>query len=377
MIKSFGYTTLLWLLFVLCYSRSNAAVYSYSGTLEKLPIYLSINFAKEEISATYFYKNKLVNIDLVGKRKNDFLYLSNDFGLEDEESIAAIETFKLKWNPKICTGTWTKGSRVLKVNLKALTAKELSHPKHLNNPYIQASGLNDLNKIKTGLFRLKSLDSVTYEAGIKVRHFREVNTGLTFFRVDSGYTQPQLVQINQFLESIHLDYFFEVLSCRSYSRYEVYFDVAPYRIFFNSEWMAFGLMGSFYCGGAHPDELTQTINFHIPSGKDCSLSEILNQFSSLDSDTHSEIFSEEVLAYFKQIKPDYFTETTDSQDMECEYNRPELWNLEMSAILQENGILLVPTMEHYRGFCNWPDWSFVPYKVIATHIDPRFKSIVH
>lgn len=356
------------------------STYSFAGKIDRFPIYLSVSFDGNDISGTYFYKNQLVNIDLTGKMKEKTLYLSNDFDLNEDES--KIEVFKLNWNTKNCSGTWTKNKKVLKVTLSSIPLSELNNTKLMNNPYLINNNFSDLNKVKIGLFRLTKLDSVIQVNGRNLSFFRETHTEIDLFRVDDGYAPTDLKVINQFLESQHIAHFLGFLDCKSYSNYEVYYEFSYQDISFNKDWFNYATVGSYFCGGAHPDEYMESINFHIPSKKSLSMEEIILDIGIEDETFNNSTFNKIVVSYFKRTNPAYFNEevlpedgSKENIDDECEYYRPELYALPISGVATKDGFLLFPHFEHFRGFCNWPEWCIVPYEELSGLIPEKYQSI--
>lgn len=356
--------------------------YSFAGKIDKFPIYLSVSFDGNSISGSYFYKNQLVNIDLTGKMKDKILYLSNDFDMNDEENT--IEVFKLNWNTKNSNGTWTKNKKVLKVTLSPIPDSELNPTKLKNNPFLNATAYNPLTRVKIGLFKLAKIDTMLQIDGRNLSYFKETHSNIQLFRVDNGYSATELNSINQFLESKHIDHFLGYLDCKSYSRYEVYYDFNYDQIRFNKEWFCFATIGSYYCGGAHPDEYMESVNFHIPSKRNYKLDELIHDIEISDETYGNSMFNKIVVQYFKKNNPEYFSEDEKSDDESeenidnaCEYYRPELYTLSISAVATKDGFMLFPYFEHYRGFCNWPSWCVIPYSELNTLIPEKFKTITH
>lgn len=382
MVIKFSYTkTLLFWFGILVSGQVLANEYFFSGTIGKYPVYLNLDVENESVSAYYFYENKLIDIYLTGKIKGSVLYLTTDFGLRDKEDPA--EVFKLNWNPEKCSGTWTKGAKTLKVNLTAVPDSDPKNARCERNPYIRDNHYPSASRAKIELFRLKALDSVRTVNGKLVRYFEETHTGMILYRVDGGYEKDQLIRVNQFLEALHVSYFLSALECGSYSETPVYFDISARHIHFNPEWMCFAVTGSYYCGGAHPDKFSDVINFSVSSGKNYTLEDLIaTPVTTSDTNMNSN-FSEIVLDYFREKYPDFFNFTEEDKndpnialDMECEYNRPELWSLEyLQGVAIPTGFYLIPAFEHFRSYCNWPDWSVIPYSQLESLIKPEFKSI--
>lgn len=377
-IKFSFWKTLLFWIGILVSGQSLAKDYFFSGTVGKYPVYMSLDIENETVSAFYFYKNKLIDIYLVGKMKGSVLYLTTDFGLEDQS-----EVFKLTWNSKKCNGTWTKGGKTLKVNLTAVPDSDPKNSRCERNTFIRDNHYPLVSRAKIELFQLKALDSTRTVSGKLIRYFEEVHTGMILFRVDDGYTNEELMRMNQFLEALHVSYFLSALECSSYSETPIYFDISARHIHFNPEWMCFAVTGSYYCGGAHPDEFSDVVNFSIISGKNHKLEDfITDQTIANDTNLNSK-FNELVLNYFGEKHPELFNVTEESKndpgialDLECEYNRPELWSFEyLQGVATPTGFYLIPGFEHFRSYCNWPDWSFIPYSQLESLIKPEFKSI--
>lgn len=380
MLPFFKKSLIVFFFFGLNFTALADNTYSFAGKIDKFPIYLSVSFEGSSISGVYFYKNQLVNIDLTGKMKDKTLYLSNDFDMNEEES--KIEVFKLNWNTKSCNGTWTKNKKVFKVNLTPVSEADKNPLKLKNNPYLNPSQYSILSRVKIGLFKLAKLDTINQIDGRNLTFFRETHTDVDLFRVENGYSAEELVSINQFLEAKHIEHFLGFLDCKSYSRYEVYYDFSYQDISFGKEWFTYATIGSYYCGGAHPDEYMESVNYHIPSKRSFSLEDIISDVKIADEVYSNSTFNKLVVDYFKRTQPDYFNTTSNPDDGSeenseeaCEYSRPELYTLSISAVATKDGFVLYPYFEHYRGFCNWPSWCIVPYSEIGQLIPEKFKSI--
>lgn len=355
--------------------------YSFAGKIDKFPIYMEVSIDGNSISGAYFYKNQLVNIPLTGRFQGKTLYLTNDFEVGEAEE--KIEVFKLNWNTKSCTGSWIKNKKTLKVNLNPIPAAELNPAKINTNPFLKASEYSALNRVKIGLFKLTKIDSILQVDGRTLCFFKETHSQIQLFRVDNGYSPDELTGINAFLEFKHISHYLGYLECKSYSMYEVYYEFSYEDINFSKEWFTFATIGSYYCGGAHPDEYMEAVNYHIPSKKNFELEDIIQDIPTSDETLNNSTFTKQVIAYFERTHPEYFdrsvsNENSDSENMddECEYNRPELYTVSISGVATKDGFVLFPYFEHYRGFCNWPSWCVVPYTELANLIPASKQSIM-
>lgn len=363
------------LLFCIFLALSSGSLFgqphSFSGTIGKYPIYLQFTLNGSNAEGYYFYKNKLIDIPLSGTYKGGLitLNLSDKYG----NSVEIPETFKFKWTNNAIEGTWTRKEKTTPLKLKPLTPKETGSPK-CSNPHLLASEqvIDDLTKVKIGLFKLKETDTLRKINGINVRYFRETTTGIELFRIDSGLVAAKLKDANAYLECIQILEFLESLNCASYSLQGSDFNYSISKLTVSADFMCFSVFKTFYCGGAHPNEENYGFNYDLSSKEKISFSDFLLPGKE-------EAFDDRVYRYLAKINPELFdkNELAMSSNVytDCQYHQKELWQIAYcDFVLTSEGIELLPSFPHFAAFCLDPGWAVVPYSELKDLIKPEYYS---
>jgi hypothetical protein len=367
-LKSFSQKTRLIFLFLFFtgFNQIHGQTHSFSGTIGKYPIYIEFTLDGSKVEGYYFYKNKLIDIGFSGAYKAGVITAKTTDGFG--EVVENPEIFKFKWPNKTPIGTWTNKGKTSELKLLPLTAKETSSPKW-DNSYLaqQMSDISNLKKVKIGLFKLKEDGQPRIINRVKVRYFTEVNSGLTFFRIDSGFVANKLNDMNSYLEFFHISEFLGSLDCGSYSSYgsDYNFDVSNITV--SNDLICFSVFATFYCGGAHPDEVNFGMNYDLKTRSKINSEDYLISGKE-------EAFQQLVLAYFTKTYPGYFDPERPDDDMECEYNNPELWTTDCSFTFTDEGLKLHPSFAHYKAPCLDPEWAVVPYSELKELIKPEYYS---
>lgn len=346
------------------FSKSFSQINSFSGTIGKYPIYIQFTLKGTTVEGYYFYKNKLVDISLSGNYKAGLITLmSKDIYGETAENP---EVFKFKWPNKLLEGTWTHQGKSLPFKFVALTPKETNSPK-CSNPYFkkEAYVTNDLTKVKIGLFKLKQDGPVTTVNQVKIRPFTEVLTGISLFRIDSGLVAEKQKDANLYLEYLQLSEFLTSLECASSSASGADYNFNVSNITVSDDLMCFSVFLVFYCGGAHPGESSYGINYNLNTRQRIEASDYLKPGKEKE-------FEERILAYLAKENPGYFGGDIPDDEMECEYNNPELWTSDCNFVFTADGVRLLPLFPHYKAPCLDPEWSVIPYSVLKDLVKPEY-----
>ncbi len=367
-LKSYSKRKLLlcFCLFLFSSIRIFGQAHSFSGSIGKYPVYIQFTLEGTKVEGYYFYKNKLIDIYFSGTYKAGLITFKTTDALGDE--IENPETFKFKWPNKAPVGTWTNKGKTSELKLLPLTVKETSSPKW-NNSYLvqQMSEISNLQKVKIGLFKLKEDGQPRIINRVKVRYFTEVHSELTFFRIDSGLVANKLNDMNSYLEYFHVSEFLGSLDCGSYSSYGTDYGFDVSNITISNDLICFSVFATFYCGGAHPDEVNYGVNFNLSTHKAIASDDYLLAGKN-------ELFQEQVISYLSKTNPGYFDSEMSEDDMGCEYNSPELWTTDCSFTFTDEGLKLHPSFAHYKAPCLDPEWAVVPYSELKDLIKPEYYS---
>lgn len=368
-LKSFSKRKLLlsFFLFMTCSTKIWGQTHSFSGTIGKYPIYLQFTLEGSNVEGTYFYKNKLINISLSGNYKSGVIILNSKDAYGDTPKNP--EVFKFKWPNKVLEGTWTYKGKSTPLKLAALTSKETDNPK-CSNPYFKKETSSDLTKVKVGLFKLKEDGPVRIVNQVKIRQFKEVLTGISLFRIDSGLVSEKQKDANFYLEYLHLSEFLSSLECTSSSTFgsDYIFDAS--NIMISNDLVCFSVFVAYFCGGAHPEESSYGVNFNLNTHKKAESSDYLLPGKEA-------AFEERIFTYLSKKNPGYFDGEMVDDDMECEYNNPELWTADCNFVFTAWGVRLFPSFPHYKAPCLEPEWSIIPYSELKDLIKPEYRRILN
>ncbi len=356
-------------LFMACSAKIWGQTNSLSGTIGKYPIYLQFTLEGSNAEGTYFYKNKLINISLSGNYKSGFITLtSKDVYGEIPENP---EVFKFKWPNKVLEGTWTHKGKSMPLKLATLTSKETGSPK-CSNPYFKkdASSANDLIKVKAGLFKLKEDGPARIVNQVKIRQFKEVLTGISLFRIDSGLVAEKQKDANFYLEYLHLSEFLTSLECSSNSAFGSDYSFDASNITISNDLVCFSAFAAYFCGGAYPYESSYGINFNLNTHKKTEPGDYLLPGKEAE-------FEERVFSYLSKENPGYFEGEMPDDDMECEYNNQELWTFDCNFVFTTSGVRLLPSFPHYKAPCLDPEWSVIPYSELKDLMKPEYGRILN
>lgn len=362
------------LLSLLVSSLAPAQPLMYKGTVGKLPINLQLSPDGADLSGTYFYQKTIIEIPFNGTKKGTAVELTTYSDMEEDASKS--EHFHLKAAGTGFKGTWVKNGKTLPVVLTQLTAAELKCPRIENNPLLQTMEREPISEVKINLFRLKSLDSISYVDHVKLRFFRETHTNLDLFRIDSGLPQAQLDFANQLLERVHIQQYLGYGECSFGGiNFEYGFSTSDYCI--TPGFMSFLVSGGEYCGGAHPNYYSYAVNADLDQKK-----ELLNtDFFIPIADSTAEVqvattsltnWQLLLMEHFRHTNPEEmaYDENSDVYD-DCGYGNPDVWEYVGDYMITHEGLRVLMTFPHALTPCNDPDWAVIPYSAARKYLKPE------
>jgi hypothetical protein len=299
----------------------------YQGTIGSFPIVMMIEYdasnKTEPYAASYFYKKQKRDIELSGKLVNGLITIS----LKDENN-KILETFSLKKTDNALQGTWKSGSKTLNVLLTKVTNIEAIPQRSIHLPNIK-EGREVYSYLKIAEMVLKKVDSTSQFMNHKLSWWTEPKSKITFFRVESGYSEDILKKINSFLEEKQFEYLDNYYSCETKPKDEIdYFaDMTP--TFLDDKYLSFYINSGYYCGGAHPDSEHYDYTFDVKNNLKTLTLEDFIYFKEgkppiQDSDTwmnyRTEVFGLKLLQILKKLFPKDI-----KQDTDCESIEPSDW----------------------------------------------------
>jgi hypothetical protein len=322
----------------------------FEGTVGAAPVVMSLDVSGDSADGNYFYRGKWFDIDLSGDVQKGVLHL---------ESRATGDKLVLKPSGGGYAGTLT-------------TAKHKTVPVKLRAVGVQAGDnapsdeLNLYEQIRVSGLALKPEKTETI-AGKTIRWHVEPASGISLFRLESGYPAPVMEAINKSLAQIQwqeASAFFGCLGSEGGPGMEIKMGGRP---FFSEARASFVLNENWDCAGAaHPDFGLEGHVFDAHTGKELSLDELLKfgkgPVPKKDSDPwydyRSKTFAPAVVAILKRLYPKQMKKPM--EDDGCDYTDPEVWSFP-SYHLTEKGLYLGAGFARVARSCDNPEWSVIPY----------------
>jgi hypothetical protein len=277
---------------------------TYEGTIGKYQIFLELDIESnnDRPTAFYFYKSQLKNIALDGTYNNSELVLFEKFSKKEDKK----ELFVLSIEGDRILGTWQNDANELKVEL-IKTTKNIENYKLQNIAFVR--------------------DSITTHSTKELVWFTEKHSKKALFRVGNGFTKAEHEFMNHKLDSIHTRFAIIGLEC-SWADLSIKIELV------SNQYISFSEFSSIYCGGAHPNHITDGYNFDYKN--------------KLELDKLTDIYPN--LDHYKLLKKKY--ENDQEQQIECEYftDREELWDY-YSWVLTKDGITITPSYPHAMTPC--------------------------
>lgn len=354
--------------------RADSDTQVYTGNLGKMPIVLEVNLNSGE--GRYFYQKYRQDLTLSGTREGELLVMSEG-GDEDEHR----PIFRLQLKPQGWSGEWTNAKgKVLKVELQParlapLTGDTLPYLTQLHDklPYefLRLQGLK-LSKGQTENFM-----------GYTLQWWSEPLSGVQLFEVVSGYSVQVRQRINQRLMARFWQGVGDMLGCTVDGRPGSYSQTSQ-PVFMSQSVMSAFTSTDFYCGGLHPNQDNETLNFDAKTGRVLTLDDVLwvgqgkpahfeegtDEYSSQPYPTYSEYRTKELAPWLvAQLLKRYPKEMTIKPAIEegdCIYNDDQPWGYPLWHFT-ENGLKLEPSFIHAAAVCRDTAWSVLPYSLVKQH----------
>ena len=277
---------------------------TYEGKIGKYPIFLELDMDYDDnrVTAFYFYKSQLKNINLEGTYDNSEITLFEKFSIKEEKKELFLLSIK---NNKI-VGTWQNKGKELNVKLRPTT-----------------TNFEEFKLLKLEFIR----DSIATYDKKELVWFTEKYSKKTLFRLGNGFTNSQREFLNQKLDSIHTNYAIIGLECD-------WADINTEIELVSNQYISFSEYSNIYCGGAHPSYNTLGYNF--------------DYINKIQLYKLTDIYPK--LNHFQLLKKKYDNDS--EQQVECEYfnQGEELWEY-CSWVLTKEGITITPSFPHAMKPC--------------------------
>lgn len=212
------------------------------------------------------------------------------------------------------------------------------------------------------------------EGRFLLRDWREPVSGITLFRIETGYSTSILDMLNSALERQHRDRATEWKDCKGYEGASGV-DISEARsVYLSEDFVSYAWLSSWSCAGtAHPDFGTQGFTFDARTGRELTLEDVLylgvppqpHPGTSAFYDYRSNVFAPQIVELFKRLYPaDMAGAEGEAEDDRCDYADPSVWD-HPSWYLTEKGLYLGAYFARAQRPCDEPDWSIVPWDELA------------
>lgn len=346
-------------------AASNDGTSVYIGTVGKAAVVVELQTSESDVWGRYFYRKHRLDIPLSGTVKGDEVQLA---------ASSTGDALTLRKDARGFAGSMTNNDgKKFPVTL-ALADPHRDRDEQVSEllpnldlyDNLQLSGL----KLERG--------AVSTQNGRTLRAFREPVSGISLFRIESGYPTYALVRLNQHLERQHWKEVSAWFSCPGFEGASG-MDISEVSAsWFSDGYVSYAWSSSWSCAGtAHPDFGTQGHSYDARTGRELDLDDILPigdaPIPARDSDAwyayRSEVFGPAVVKLLRKLHPgDMPVEAarpSDDSD-ECDYGDPEVWNFP-SWYLTKDGLYLGAIFARVNRACDSPEWSVIPWSELPAH----------
>lgn len=347
------------------------------GKIGAYPVIMELNSFDDTVAyARYFYESKRKDIELNGTIGKDGSIAVVCYNNYEQEFDSKSEKLELKKTKNGYAGTWSTTQKTLPVNLYSFSVDSIKNP---------FSGYHYVGKLKTespldyvrmaGLQFIK--DSVDKRNGHYLDWYHEKYSNTQLFRLRKEVMTEALEKINEQLQEAQLEYSSNALTCTSPIGETEYYQSIDH-IFLNDDVLSVNIFTSYYCGGAHPDFGSSSLNFNLSTGVVLKLDDVLwfgktktfEQDSGEEYDYRDSVFAPKIVALLQQLYPEEMKPTDD--DDECNYADPEVWEFP-NWYFTDKGLYLGATFARYARSCDEPEWSVIPYRIVRKFKNPSLK----
>lgn len=351
---------------------------TYTGMLGKMPIVLEVSADGSE--GRYFYQKYRKDLVLSGTKEGETLVLEE--GDQRYGEYKPFPTIRLQPESNGFSGEWVspKG-KVLKIqlqpaNLPPVPAETLPYLVRLHDKapyeYLRLQGMK-LIQGKTETFM-----------GYTLQWWREPQSNAELFEVISGYSAEERQQINQQLMGRLWREVVGYYGC--FANYaDAYYSQISQPLWMTPSVMSVRVSAEYFCGGAYPDQINDSINFDTKTGKSLTLEDVLwvgqgkplhyeedydvynssSESSTAYSDYRNKELAPWLVAQLLKLYPTEMTTTPEGEN-DCGYNDDYPWHYPR-WYFTEKGIKLEPSFPHVAAVCQNIGWGVLPYKLVKQH----------
>jgi|GEM_PF-1304776 len=366
---------ILWLLFFLAgHTWAKQADLVFSGTIGKYPIVMKITLDDSECGGEYFYESSKRDIEIVGVKKGGSYYLVNLRRNYDRGTDDTTESFALTaaGNGKL-KGTWTQRNKKMDVVLRPLDVAAIVHP-YASYTAVKAQKRNDPYAYKRSSLYAIVRDSSVQKGSFKLDYFHVDKTGVHMFTIAAGLDAAAAAKINEQLKDVLITFADAAYSCTAPDGSGSFdFDITG--CFLTPQLVSVIYHLGYDCGGVHPDDAEEALNFNAVTGEALELEDVLHLAGPPPTDKNGsdfaayrdDVYVPKLMALLKKLFPKFMV----SKD-NCDYATPEVWTFPKWYFTQK-GIQIDPDFPHVSAECGYPDWSEIPYSELRKYLDPAKK----
>ncbi|QVW22070.1 hypothetical protein KJF94_19595 [Pseudomonas hormoni] len=351
---------------------------TYTGMLGKMPIVLEVSADGSE--GRYFYQKYRKDLVLSGTKEGETLVLEE--GDHRYGEYKPLPTIRLQPESNGWSGEWVspKG-KVLKVqlqpaNLPPVPADTLPYLVRLHDKapyeYLRLQGMK-LIQGKTETFM-----------GYTLQWWSEPQSNAELFEVISGYSAEERQRINQQLMGRLWREVVGYYGC--FANYaDAYYSQISQPLWMTPSVMSVRVSTEYFCGGAYPDQVNDSINFDTKTGKSLTLEDVLwvgqgkplhyeenydvynssSESSTAYSDYRNKELAPWLVAQLLKLYPTEMTTTPEGEN-DCGYNDDYPWHYP-GWYFTEKGIKLEPSFPHVAAVCQNIGWGVLPYNLVKQH----------
>ncbi|WP_374527643.1 hypothetical protein [Novosphingobium sp.] len=330
-----------------------------TGTVGAARVVLELEGSDEDVMGRYFYRKYRLDIGLGGRWSGDRLIL---------ESRSSGDRLVLRREGAQLAGALTtKAGRTLPVRLApAPLAAGLSAEMGDLAPY-ERHQLAELSLVP---------GTIRHDGERTLRDWREPVSGITLFRIESGYPAPVLARINAALARQQWERVSQWFGCEGFDG-QSGMDVSEARSpYLSDDFVSYAWFSSWSCAGtAHPDFGTQGVTFDARTGRELQLEDLLyfgkppapQPDTSTFFNYRGDIFAPRIVSLLGQLYPNEMQPADgEAEEDQCDYADTSVWDFP-SWYLTEHGLYLGAYFARAQRPCDEPDWSVIPWQHLTWH----------
>lgn len=329
----------------------------YAGTVGAARVVVELEGSDEDVTGRYFYRKYRLDIGLGGWSGDRLILKSRSSG---DRLVLHNE------GAHLAGSLTTKAGRTLPVRLSPVGASAPPPPG-------ASSQMTDASPYERHQLAELSLvpGSIRHDGPRTLRDWREPVSGITLFRIESGYAAPVLTRINAALERQQWERVSQWFGCEGFDG-QSGMDVSEARSpYFSDDFVSYAWFASWSCAGtAHPDFGTHGVTFDARTGHELQLEDLLyfgkppapQPGTPAFFDYRGDIFAPRIVSLLGQLYPNEMQPADgEAAEDQCDYADTSVWDFP-SWYLTEQGLYLGAYFGRAQRPCDEPDWSVIPWQ---------------